>query len=416
MRILRPAASTLLLMLAACAGASPRPTSPRELPVTDVNNCYSKAKQYGAGMLQGTLGLYLYIVEDGAVPAAWVHDTQGLNYPSFRNCLTLMGTTSKFESEKEDYLRGYTITCPPDSIRCTKDAITALPKQPLDEKLAQDSLTFAGWATSTDKGWGYYYTRQFPLAIAAFNEALKVNAGDVRALRGFAQATAESNGDLKAAREAAEKAVAAQRNAATLESLVRVCLKQNDDECAVKSFIDATKAPDKATRSFDLASLNEAVRAANDRLARTEETKSSEAKAAAEAAAAKADPEGCYKREGAERAICYVKHCFGAGAVAYGAGELKKVTGQTYLTGDWSATGDDAKGYMVTVPLRPPSEKLLASKSTKGKGKNARLSSDSSQDATWKITLGDNVNMQATTPSASFIAKDHNACKPRGKK
>jgi hypothetical protein len=182
----------------------------------------------------------------------------------------------------------------------------------------------------------------------------------------------------------------------------------------VRSFVEATKAPDKSTRSLDLATLNDVVRAANDRLARTEEAKASDAKAAAEAAAAKADPEGCYKRAGAEQAICYVKHCFAAGAVAYGAGELKKVTGQTYLAGDWSTTGDDTKGYLVTVPLRPPSDQPLASKGKKGK--NARLSSDTSQDATWKVTLGDNVNMQATTPSASFIAKDHNACKPKGKK
>jgi tetratricopeptide (TPR) repeat protein len=410
MRILRPAAS-MLLLLAACAGVAPRPTSMRELPLADVNNCYSKAKQYGAGQLQGTLSLYAYVVEDGAIPAAWVHDAQGLNYPSFRNCLTNMATNSKFEAEKEDYLRGFTITCPPDSVRCTKEPITAVPKEPLDEKLAQDSLAFADWAASTDKGWGYYYTRQFPQAIAAFNEALKANPGDVRALRGFAQATAESGGDLKAAREAAEKAVAAQKNAATLEALVRVCLKQNDDECSVKNFVEATKSPDKGTRSFDLAGLNDVVRAANERLAKTEESKASESKAAAEVAAAKADPEGCYKREGAERAVCYVKHCFGSGAVAYGANELKKVTGQTYLAGTWSATGDDTKGYLVTVPLRTPEDGAAGST-----GKKPRLSSDRSQDATWKVSLGDNINMQATSPSASFIAKDHNACKPKGKK
>ena len=411
MSILRPAALTLLLVLAACAGAASRPTSQRELPLADLNNCYTKAKQYGAGQLQGTLGLYVYIGDDGAVPAAWVHDAQGLNYPSFRNCLTTQGTNSKFEPEKEDYLRGFTITCPPDSIRCTKEAITALPKEPIDEKLAQDSLAFADWATGADKGWGYYYTRQFPQAITAFNEALKANPGDVRALRGFAQATAESGGDLKAAREAAEKAVAAQRNAATLEALVRVCLKQKDDECTVKNFVEATKSSDKGTRSFDLAGLNDAVRTANERLAKTEESQASESKAAAEAAAARADPEGCYKREGAERAVCYVKHCFGAGAVVYGASELKKVTGQTYLAGTWSATGNDTKGYLVTVPLRTPADDSAGST-----GKKARLSMASSQDASWKVAVGDNINMQATTPSASFIAKDHNACKPKGRK
>ncbi|GAC1347078.1 MAG: hypothetical protein NVSMB23_25800 [Myxococcales bacterium] len=411
MRILRPAASLLLLALAACAGAASRPSSLRELPASDLNNCFTKAKQFGAGQLQGTLSLYTYIAEDGTVPAAWVHDAQGLNYPSFRNCLTSMGTSSKFEAEKEDYLRGFAVTCPPDTIRCNKDSITALPKQGIDEKLARDSLTFADWASSTDKGWGYYYTRQFPQAIAAFDQALKANPADARALRGFAQATAESGGDLKAARAAAEKAVAAQKNAASLESLVRVCLKQDDDECAVKSFVDATKSSDKGTRSFDLASLNDPVRAANERLIKGEETKASDSKAAAEAAAAKADPEGCYKREGTERAVCYVKHCFGAGAVAYGANELRKVTGQPYLAGAWSATGDDAKGYVVTVPLRTASEGGPARK-----GKKGQLSGDRSQDATWKVTLGDNVNMQATTPSASFIAKDHNACKPKGKK
>lgn len=399
MRILRPAAPTLLLVLAACAGAAPRPTGTRELPVADLNNCFSKAKQYGAGQLQGTLGLYTYVAEDGAVPAAWIHDAQGLNYPSFRACLTLMATNSKFAAEKEDYLRGFSVTCPPDSVRCSRDAITAVPKEGIDEQLAKGSLFFADWATSTDKGWGYYYTRQYPQAIAAFDQSLKANAGDVRALRGFAQATAESGGDLKAAREAAEKAVAAQKNAATLESLVRVCLKQKDDECAVKNFVEATKSSDKGTRSFDLVGLNDEVRSANDRLVQTEESKASQSKQAAEAAAQKADPEGCFKLEGTARAVCYTKHCFAAGAAAYGASELKKVTGQTYKAGRWSAAGDDSKGYLVTVQLRP-----------------AKGSSDSSQDATWKVNVGDNINMQATTPSASFISKDHNACATKGKK
>jgi tetratricopeptide (TPR) repeat protein len=414
MRILRPAASTLLLTLAACAGAASRPTSLRALPATDVTTCFVKAKQYGAGQLEGTLSLYAYIAEDGAVPAAWIHDAQGLNFPSFRNCLTTQATNSKFEAEKEDYLRGFTVICPPESVKCNREAIATVPKAPLDPKVSRDSLAFASWASDVDKGWGYYYTGQYPQAIAAFEQALKANPGDTRAMRGLAQAMAESGGDLKAAREIAEKAVAAQKNAATLESLVRVCLKQNDDECAVKNFIEATKSPDKVTRSFDLAGLNEAVRAAHDRLAKSEETKASESKAGAEAAAAKADPEGCYKREGTERAVCYAKHCFGAGAVAYGAGELKKVTGQTYMTGDWSATGDDTKGYLVTIPLRPSSGKLPAGKGSKGR--TARLSSDTSQDATWKVSLGDNVNMQATTPSASFISKDHNACAKKAKK
>ena len=400
MRVLRPLSLLLALALCACAGVTPRPTSLRELTDSDLKSCFSKAEAYGAGQLHGTLNLYMVVAADGAVPAAWIHDAQGLDFPPYRNCLTLVATDSKFESEKEGYLSAYTIECPQEAGACERKLVEVLPKS-FDQKLAQDTLTFADWASGTDKGWGFYYTQQYPLAIAAFDAALKANPNDVSAMRGLAQASAESGGDLTAARALAEKAVAARPGAATLESLVRVCLQQKDDECVVKNFLAATKAEDKGARGFNLLALFAQAKAADARLGAAQEEKGAAAKQAEEAQLAKADPQGCYKLEGAAKAVCYTKRCFADGATAY-AGELRKAAGQTYAAGEWTATGDDASGYTVTVPLRP--------EGAEAKHKKRRVKAAVDQDASWKVKITDRAMMVPLTRSAAVITTNGDAC------
>ena len=400
MRTLRHLALVSAALLAGCVAA--RPTSSRELLPTDVNSCYTRAKTYGNPGLAGSATLFLYVDGDGAVPAAWVHDRERLDAANLFRCWGDIGTISKFEGEKTDYLRAFKFDC--EGVSCTKTQVTQVPTTPLDEAVSKDSLTFPAWATATDKGWGYYYTRQYSDAIVTFRAALVAKADDTRAMRGLAQSLAESGGDLKEARAAAEKAVATQKSAATLESVIRVCAKSGDDECVVKHFIEASKAEDKQTRSFELASLNDVAKAANERLEVSEAKKAADAKKAAEEALAKADPAGCYKQQGNERAVCYVKRCFGEGAKVYAA-DLKKNSGVDYSAGDF-ITADGATGVtLVTVPIRAAAAKPA-------KGKKAAPAPDH-KDATWAVSLGENVDMKPYKENlpAYYISKDHNACK-----
>ena len=386
-----------------CAAA--RPTSSRELPNADLTECYKRAKLYGNPNLKGTAQLYMYVDVDGAVPAAWFHDRQTLDANNLLLCATDYATAAKFDSEKVDYLRGTKIECTfgDDAVRlgatgvvCAKQAVDQSVK--FDTEVAKATLTFAAWATDADKGWGYYYTQQYADAIAAFRKSLAAKADDTKALRGLAQALAESGGDLKEARAAADKAVGMQKSAATLEAIVRVCLKQSDDECVVKHFVEASKQPDTQARSYDLAALNDTAKAANSRLEASEAKKMEEAKKAAEEKLAKENP--CYKESGAAWATCTVKRCFGEGAKAYAA-EIKKATGVDYAAGEPITAEGTAGATIVTIPLRGPAPKPV-------KGKKPVAAEN--KDAVWTVTDGA-ITSYKDNASAFFISKDHNACK-----
>jgi tetratricopeptide (TPR) repeat protein len=392
-----------LVSVLGCAAA--RPTSNRELPNADLTGCYTKAKLYGNPNLKGTAQLYMYVDVDGAVPAAWFHDRQTLDANNLLLCATDYATIAKFDSEKVDYLRGTKIDCTfgDDAVRLGATGVVCA-KMPVDQSVkfdpavAKDTLTFAGWASPADKGWGYYYTQQYPEALAAFRAALVLKADDTKALRGLAQTIAESGGDLKEARAAADKAVGIQKSAATLEAVVRVCLKQGDDECVVKNFVDASKSPDTQARSYDLAALNDAAKAANARLEAAEQKKIEELKKAAEEKLAKENP--CYKETGTAWATCTVKRCFGEGAKAYAA-EMKKLSGIDYAAGEPITAEGTAGATIVTIPLRAP-----APKAAKGK----KAVAPENKDAVWTVTDGA-ITSYKDNASAFYISKDHNACK-----
>src|SRR5438128_8339654 len=155
-----------LVATTACAGAGSRPTNMRELPVTDIERCYQTARGLGNQNLKGSLDLWQYLDEQGDVPAAFVHDAKGLDFAPFMSCLTDLATGSKYESQKVDYLRPNPITCDIGGeggrARCQKQVIQEATRAPFDERIAQSTLAFAGWATATDKGWGYTYVHKYP--------------------------------------------------------------------------------------------------------------------------------------------------------------------------------------------------------------------------------------------------------------
>jgi tetratricopeptide (TPR) repeat protein len=394
MRAVRSTACLALVLAAAC-GPKPRPTTMRDLEGNDVGNCFGHAS-IGVPNLHGEGTLMLYVDTDGAVAASWWHDAGALDSPQFFRCMTSLSVENKVDASPTDRVAGWQVACEADH-GCAIHPLNMLPPAPFDEKLAQASLTFADWADSTDKGWGYYYAHSYSDALATFQSVVEVSPNDARAQRGLAQSLLETGGDLKKAREAAEKAVSLKKNAASLEALVRVCLKQGDDDCTVKNFVDATHDADVTARRFDLGQLNDAAKAANDRLQAADKAREeAEAKARAEAeaaAAAKADPLGCGKMSGMDQAKCYVKGCFGEGAAAY-AKELSKASGAAYEVLEMTAAAGAGTATLVTIPVRKANEKK-------------KRKPDTTQDATWTV---DNGGMKAGSFSAAAIAKDHNAC------
>ncbi len=395
--------------LLACKGSQVRPSALRELPTSDLDFCGKQAQRLIPGFARedapATISIYLYLDADGAVPAAFIHDQNDAKAPTLWGCVTDYAVSSKFESKGIDYLR-------PQAVRYQRLSTTQLtekdyPLRPLDEKLAQETLQFAGWATNTDKGFGYFYVHKFPESVAAFREALKLKPDDGRAMRGLALALVDSNGDQKEARALADKAVAAAPNSeAPLEALSRVCLATKDDECAYDNFEKALKAPDEAPRSIELAQLQGLLKPVAERLKASEEAKNKGlAEQASSEAAKHADPTGCGKfPEGDDRTICFVKYCFAEGARRY-ALDLKPMTGQDYTASDWTAGKTKGGAASVTVAIRAGA----AGKARKGKKRTAEAGS--AHDAIWEVSLGDTVGMKPLTIDANNISAKYNACR-----
>jgi Tfp pilus assembly protein PilF len=388
--------------VAACAGAQAKPGGLREMPMTDVNRCLQSAKQFNAN-LQGSFDMYQVVAADGSVPATFVHNAQGIDVPQFFGCLTDLSVASRYKGENLDYLRPNPFKCEAGSNSCARVPVSQEIGAPLDEKLAQSTIHFADWASPTDRGWGHYYVHNYGEAVKQFDTALKANGNDVRALRGMAVALADSNGDLNRAKEAAQKAIQlAPDTEATHEAMIHVCLAQKDDKCAYAEFEAARSKPDVETRSFELAMIQDRVKAAAERLQSQQEQQTQQADAAAE----QSDPTGCRKLEPNSDAqvLCLIRRCFERGAREY-AKQLKPLTGQDYAAGEWKVVSRSGENAQVTVPIRA---------GAKAKGKAKAVSADAGpqpHDATWKVSIGETITMLPQNIDAANIAKSHDACK-----
>jgi tetratricopeptide (TPR) repeat protein len=400
----------------ACASAQGRPTVERKLPPTDVTQCYRASSSVGNPNLQGTFEVDQYVDDKGDVPAAWIHSDNGVNSKTMFNCLMELAVASKYPSQKVDFLEPSTITCVGVGVSegkerttgCTKSEGAPEKRPPLDQKLARDTLKFADWATPADRGWAYYFLGDYAQALPQFEAGVKANANDDRAQRGLAQTLAASKGDLNRAKEAAQKAISLKpESEATHEAMIHVCLAMKDDKCAFDEFNAAKSKPDLDARRRELASIQDQVKDAAERLQTGEEAQEKASAEAAAAATAKADPTGCRKLETGSDAqlLCLIKRCFEKGAREY-AKELKPLTGQDYSAGDWKVLSHSGPKAKVTVPIRG------ASAARTGKARKAAEEEGAQpHDATWEVTVGENITMQASNIDAANIAKNHDSCK-----
>jgi len=404
-----------------CAGIKQgRPTSLRELPQTDVAQCYKASVSVGVPNLQGSFEVDQYVDDKGDAAAAWIHSDNGVNSPTMFRCLTELAAASKYPPQNVDYLFPSSVTCVGVGVSegkertsgCTKSSGVEEKRPPLDAKLARDTLKFADWATATDRGWAYYFLGDYAQALPQFEAATKADPKDERALRGLAQTLADSKGDLNRAKEAAQKSIELKpESEATHEAMIHVCLAMKDDKCAFDEFNLAKAKPDLNARRREIGSVQDRVKEAADRLQSGEaaaEEKARTAQAEAAAVAAKADPTGCRKLESGSDAqlLCLIKRCFEKGAREY-AKELKPLTGQDYAAGDWKVMSHSGTKAKVTVPIR------VAAAQKAGKGKKAAAEDEGPQahDATWDVTVGENITMQAANFDAANIAKSHDSCK-----
>jgi tetratricopeptide (TPR) repeat protein len=408
MRHLSLAAAAAVL---ACAGAKTRPTSEHNFPTTDVQNCWQRARNIDTnlGQREGeaiSMTLMFIVDKDGAVPAAFIHDAKSLHGGILSGCLLDAAVMSKFESENTDYLHPQPLYF--SGSQGLEKQLREQPPGPFDEGLAKSTLTFADWATPLDKAYGFYYVHDYPKALEQFRAQAQAHPDDSRTLRGLALTILASGGDLKEARDLAEKAAKADpASVAAYEALVRVCLKQNDSRCVLDGWEHATvgeRSEGKVIRpvdekqkiacSFELAQIQEQVKAVHEKYSAEieQEEQAAQQKAAGEAAK-RADPTGCgAKPEGNDRTVCFVKYCFGEGATAY-ARSLKAITGHDYTAGEWKVSKGKTGAQEVSVPIRAGNKSLQP------------------HDASWEVKVGERVDMKPTTIDANNITLHHNACK-----
>src|SRR5438067_1097190 len=170
----------------------------------------------------------------------------------------------------------------------------------------------------------------------------------------LAQALADSNGDSNRAKELAKKAIELKpESEATHEAMIHACLAAKDDKCAFDEFDLAKAKPDLDARRRELASIQDQVKEAAERLQSGAQQQEEKQKSAQEAAAGKSDPTGCRKLEDNSDAqlLCLIKRCFEQGAREY-AKELKPLTGQDYSAGEWKVAKHSGSKAQVTVPIR----------------------------------------------------------------
>jgi len=398
-----------LLVLAAVSSAARAggPSSHERLPFqSDFDRCTLAAEDRGiGGKLQGRLRLELLLRKEGNVYAAFVHGESGIDDRKFERCLADRATLWMLPPAQVDYLRPYVVTFTPGgdlvdfspgsyqggsnpylagrTSAFLPDINDAVQYEPLEEKVAQETLSIADWATEAEHAVASLSVHQYPDAIRAARKALVDNSTDPVALRALAHALIESNQGnqgLVEARTLAERLVEVYPlMEASHETLLRVCLSTGDDECAFAQYRAAQGSADLLPRSRLLAELTEPTRNAADRLRARVSLKPL------------ADP--CASAVGDEaQAMCVVKRCLDEGSASY-AKELAEQDHTNYVAGEWRMKEVSKDRLLVTRPI-----------SAEGATRH---------DAFWVVKMGDVFTMMPSNPEARQITLRHNRCGAR---
>jgi tetratricopeptide (TPR) repeat protein len=405
----------LVLLLAGGAALADRP--PLQ---SDLDHCTLATQSGGRGAnLQGTVRLQMLIRPDGRPYAAFVWSERGINDRQLERCLSNLPMLWTLAPSALDYAWPYPVQFVPGGEQIVSSGSGSTTQQglpsafmprleeppgwePLNVAAAQATLDLLEDASIAEHGTAELAIHRYPAAISAFHDALARNSTEKLALRGLAQALAESGGDLKEAAAAAKKLIDLDPNGEQgHEAMLRVCIAAKDDVCTVQEFNLTNKAKDLSLRFLVLRDeLKPFAEQASTRLQHRKPqagvaTAGGGAAAAGSAPPAPADP--CAAEQGDDKqALCVVKRCLDEGTTLY-ARELGEQNHVEYQLGDWRAKQVGAGKLLVTRPIAPKDRE-------KGGG---------SHDAMWLVTLGDQLVMHPGNLEAKQITLQHNRCTAR---
>jgi len=262
---------------------------------SDIDRCTLKAEDAGRGQLSGRLRLELLARSSGKVYAGFVAGESGAGDRLLERCILYTAMLWELPRAKLDYGWPYPVAFTPGVADHSLDARDDPQRQvydngsgqgrasvfggdldhpdkaePIDVAAAQATLEVADDASPAERALAELAVKQYAKAEAGFRAVLREDPKNALALRGLAQALAESGGDLHEGRAVATRLVAlAPGSEQGHEAMLRVCLAAGDDLCAFESFQRANGASDLSLRWLVLRDeLLEPARAAADRLRR----------------------------------------------------------------------------------------------------------------------------------------------------
>jgi tetratricopeptide (TPR) repeat protein len=406
----------LSLLLSAAPAFADRPPMQQ-----DIDLCTFSAQSAGRNTnLQGSIRLHILIRADGKPYAAFVWAEHGINDRSLERCLSTRPMLWTLPVSTLDYAWPYPISFVPGGEQITGGGFGSTTQQgapsaflpnfneppgyePLDVGAAQATLDVLEDASAAEHGMAELAVRQYPVAISAFRDALSKNAADKLALRGLAQALAESGTDLKEARATAQRLLEIDPNGEQgHEAMLRVCLAAKEDICAVQQFNLANKAKDLSLRWIILRDelqpvALEASRRLQEHRGGGQQAKTGAPSAGAPQAQNDANQDPCAAEKGDEKqALCVVKRCLDEGTVLY-ARELGEQNHVEYQLGDWRAKSVGTGKLLVTRPIEP----------------RDRDKGGAAHDAIWLVSVGDQLVMHPSNLEARQISLQHNRCMAR---
>src|SRR5947209_12022621 len=218
--ILRKTIAVLLLSGgAALAGERPPLQS-------DLDRRTNAAQSNGRNsVMQGTIRLQMLIRPNGSPFAAFVWADHGIGDRTLQMCLSSVPLLwTDMAKSTVDYAWPYPVQFVPGGEQYVGGGVGSTTMQtapsafmprldeppgyePLDVAAAQATLDIREDATTAERGIAELAVHRYPVAINALRDALRSNSGDKLALRGLAQALAESGTDLKEAQATAKRLI-----------------------------------------------------------------------------------------------------------------------------------------------------------------------------------------------------------------
>ena len=369
----------LLLLTAAAAARAERP--PLQ---SDIDRCTLRAETSERGTLAGRVRFQLLVRPSGRVYAGYVHAEQGVDDRKLERCVLYAAMLWELSPSKLDYAWPYPISFvsggesangPGRASAFLPSARAAAAWEPIDLAAAQATLEISEAATPVEHALAELAVRRYPEAISLFRAALKDSADPV-ALRGLAQALAES-GQTAEARTLAERLVVqAPLSEASHEALLRACLAAGDDACAFDEFNRANGSADLSLRWLVLR---------DDLLAPSR-------LAAARLRSAAKQRETCGSDPGAEQqALCLVRRCLEDGVEQF-ARDLGVENRTPYELSPWRVRSVAAGAVVVSRAIEP-------------------RESGPDYEPLWLVkTAGDRMSIRASNEDAREISRAHNRC------